>query len=173
MRQQETEKAWFTGQVVRCQADLFRVARSILKTDEDAEDAVQEAILSAYARLHLLRQRESFKPWLLRILVNQCYDVCRRTHATVELSGVEETLPAPEPDRTEALSLWQAVGQLSRDLRVTVVLFYYEDYSIRQISEVLGLSQDAVKARLHRARQRLKQLLREEGGTGNAGSFIG
>ena len=155
-------KAWFSSQVVRNQAAMFRLARSILPTDEDAEDAVQEAICSAYAKLDSLRDPERFRGWLLRILANQCYSECRKNRPTVDLSAVEDVLPAAGMDCTERMTLWQAVEQLPPDLRAAITLFYYEDCSIRQISGVLGLSQAAVKTRLHRGRVRLKQILNEE-----------
>lgn len=156
-------KEWFCGQVVRNQTALFRTARTILKSDEDAEDAVQEAILSAYAGLESLREPEKFKPWILRILTNKCYDLCRTARPTVALSDVEEVLPASGTDCTERLTLWQAVERLPADLRTTVTLFYYEDLSIRQIAAVQNLTQAAVKTRLHRGRSRLRELLGEEG----------
>jgi len=158
-------KEWFGGQVVRNQTALFRTARSILKNDQDAEDAVQEAILSAYASLDSLREPERFKPWILRILTNKCYDLCRKNRPVVDLSDVEEVIPASGTDCTERLSLWQAVEQLPDDLRTPITLFYYEDLNIRQISLVLDLTQAAVKTRLHRGRERLKLLLGEEGTT--------
>lgn len=102
-------KEWFGGQVVRNQTALFRTACTILKNDQDAEDAVQEAILSAYASLDTLREPEKFKPWILRILTNKCYDLCRRKRPAVALSDVEKVLPASGTDCTERLSLWQAV----------------------------------------------------------------
>lgn len=155
-------KAWFSGQVVNDQTAMFRMARTILKNDEDAEDAVQEAILSAYANLDSLRNPEKFKSWILHILVNKCYDTCRKNRPAVALSDVEEFLPASGTDCTEKLSLWQAVQQLPEDLRTVITLFYYEDFSIRQISETLDLGRAAVKTRLFRGRERLKALLGEE-----------
>lgn len=156
-------KEWFSGQVVRNQTALFRTARAILTNDQDAEDAVQEAILSAYARLETLRDPEKFKPWILHILTNKCYDLYRKSRPTVALSDVEGVLPASGTDRTEHIGLWQAVGQLPRDLRTVITLFYYEDLTIRQISGVLGISQAAVKTRLFRGREKLRSLLGEEG----------
>jgi RNA polymerase sigma-70 factor, ECF subfamily len=155
-------KAWFSGQVVNNQTAMFRLARTILKNDEDAEDAVQEAILSAYANLDSLREPEKFKSWILHILTNKCYDACRKKRPTVDLSDVEEVLPASGTDCTEKLNLWQAVQQLPEDLRSVITLFYYEDFSIRQICETLDLGQAAVKTRLFRGREKLKALLGEE-----------
>jgi len=156
------DKAWFSGQVIQNEKALYRTARMILRNDQDAEDAVQEAILSAYAALESLRDPERFKPWILRILTNQCYDICRRTRQTVDLSDVEETLPASGTDCTERLTLYQAVEQLPDDFRTAITLFYYEDLSVRQIAGVLGLTEAAVKTRLSRGRQSLRALLGEE-----------
>ena len=155
-------KAWFSGQVVNNQTAMFRLARTILKNDEDAEDAVQEAILSAYANLDSLREPEKFKSWILHILTNKCYDACRKKRPTVDLSDVEETLPASGTDCTERLTLYQAVEQLPDDFRTAITLFYYEDLSVRQIAGVLGLTEAAVKTRLSRGRQSLRALLGEE-----------
>lgn len=156
------DKAWFSGQIVSNQTAMFRLARTILRNNEDAEDAVQEAILSAYANLGSLREPEKFKSWILHILANKCYDACRKKRPTVDLSDVQEILPASGTDCTGKLSLWQAVQQLPEDLCVVITLFYYEDFSIRQIGETLDLGTAAVKTRLFRGRGKLRDLLGEE-----------
>ena len=154
------DKEIFCDQVIRNQETMFRTAKAILHQDEDAEDAVQEAICAAYAGRGSLRDPARFRPWILKILVNKCYEFCRRT--TVDLADIQDFLPAPAADQAERLSLWQAVMALNSDLRAVVTLFYYEDLSIREISAVLGISEAAVKTRLSRGRSRLKQLLHEE-----------
>lgn len=152
----------FCARVTEHQDAMFRTAKAILQRDEDAEDAVQDAICAAYAARATLREQEKFKPWILRILTNKCYDICRRRRPTVDLEEVRERLPAQEPDHVEHLALWQAVMSLSGDLRAAVTLFYYDGLSIREISVVLGISEAAVKTRLSRGRDRLRRLLREQ-----------
>ena len=149
----------FVTQVTELQETLYRTARSILRNEQDAQDAVQEAVTQAFARLHTLRDPAKFKPWLLRILVNTCYDACRRRRSTVYLEAVEETLAAPQSDCEERMSLWSAVMRLPEEQKAVVTLFYYEDLPIRAISEVLGVTQGTVKTRLSRARGRLRQML--------------
>ena len=161
MQQTIMDKETFTRQVIQNQEALFRTARAILRQDQDAEDAVQEAICSAFAHRALLRDQEKFKPWILRIVANQCYQQCRRRRQTVDLSEVESFLPASGTDPIERLTLWQAVLSLPEELRLTVILFYYDDLSIREISQVLSVSQAAVKTRLSRGRARLRSMLRE------------
>lgn len=149
----------FVAQVTELQETLYRTARSILRNEQDAQDAVQEAVTQAFARLHTLRDPAKFKPWLLRILVNTCYDAYRRRRSTVYLEAVEETLAAPQSDCEERMSLWSAVMRLPEEQKAVVTLFYYEDLPIRAISEVLGVTQGTVKTRLSRARGRLRQML--------------
>ena len=156
------DKEIFCDQVIRNQETMFRTAKAILHQDEDAEDAVQEAICAAYAGRGSLRDPARFRPWILKILVNKCYEFCRKLRTTVDLADIQDFLPAPAADQAERLSLWQAVMALNSDLRAVVTLFYYEDLSIREISAVLGISEAAVKTRLSRGRSRLKQLLHEE-----------
>ena len=123
---------------------------------------LQEAVCAAFERRESLREMDKFRPWLLRILVNKCYDTCRRRRPTVDLEDVADYLPAKSQDHTERLTLWQAVMSLSGDLRAAVTLFYYDGLSIREISGALGISDAAVKTRLSRGRAKLRQLLEEE-----------
>ena len=75
-------KELFCTQVIENQEAMFRTARAILRSDEDAEDAVQEAICAAFAHRGDLRSPEKFKPWILRILASKCYDACRGRRPT-------------------------------------------------------------------------------------------
>ena len=103
------DKEIFCQQVIASQDAMFRTARAILRSREDAEDAVQEAICAAYASRGSLRDPARFRPWLLRILANQCYDLYRRRRPVVDLTEVQDFLAAPAADQTERLALWQAV----------------------------------------------------------------
>ena len=100
------DKETFCRLVEEHQRALYRTARSILSNQQDAEDAVQEAVCAAYSHLDRLRDPEKFKSWLLRILVNECYDLFRRQRRTVDLDQMAEYLTTPEPDLAEHLTLW-------------------------------------------------------------------
>lgn len=156
------DKETFCAGIVDCQETMFRAAKAILQNDQDAEDAVQEAICTAFARRDSLREMDKFRPWVLRILTNKCYDACRKRRNTVDLEAAGEVPAATGLDTAERLSLWQAVMSLSDDLRATVTLFYYEGMSVREIGGILGISEAAVKTRLRRGRERLRLLLDEK-----------
>ena len=150
------DKDDFTRLVLQNQTAMFRTARAIVSTDEDAEDAVQSAICTAFTKLDALRDPAKFKSWILRIVVNNCYDLCRKYRPITDLSEVQDFLPADDPDPTERLSLWEAVLSLNPEMRSVVTLFYYDGFSIREISRVLGISDVAVKTRLSRSRKQLR-----------------
>ena len=156
------DKETFCAGIVDCQETMFRAAKAILQNDQDAEDAVQEAICTAFARRDSLREMDKFRPWVLRILTNKCYDACRKRQNTVDLEAAGEVPAATGLDTAERLSLWQAVMSLSDDLRATVTLFYYDGMSVREIGGILGISEAAVKTRLRRGRERLRLLLDEK-----------
>lgn len=156
------DKETFCALVLENQSAMYRAARSILSSPEDVEDAVQEAICAAFAHRGDLRDPQRFKPWLLRIVVNACYEICRKQKKVIDLSQVEGSLEAPANDPTEAISLWQAVLALPESLRAPVTLFYYEDCTVAQIAQILHISQGAVKLRLNRGRARLRTILNED-----------
>ena len=156
------DKEIFCAHILEHESAMYRAARSILSNPEDVEDAVQEAICSAFAHRGDLRDPQRFKPWLLRIVVNTCYEICRKQKKVIDLGQVEGVLEAPNADPTEAISLWQAVLALPESLRTAVTLFYYEDCTGAQIAQILNISQGAVKLRLNRGRARLRTILNED-----------
>lgn len=145
-------------------SNLFRVAKSILHTDADAEDAVGECIASAFAHHVALKNEKSIRPWLMKILVRESYRI-QSLRGRIEYR--EELPDIPVEDRIEANELWSLVCMLPADHRSAIVLFYYEDMSIREIANTLSVPQGTVKARLSRGRQKLRALLEEEGGVRN------
>lgn len=151
---------WFCGQVEAHKTALYRLARSILRSDEDAKDAVGEAVCRAFAALPRLRQRDSFKPWLMRITANEAYDILARRQRTVSLEdcGVEPAVPPADAGD----SLWPLVQALPDTLRAPVTLFYYDDLTTAQIAAILGIQEGTVRTRLTRGRQMLREILEKE-----------
>ena len=140
------DKETFCAHILEYESAMYRAARSILNNPEDVEDAVQEAICSAFAHRGDLRD----------------YETCRKQKKVIDLGQVEGVLEAPDADPTEAISLWQAVLELPESLRAAVTLFYYEDCTVAQIAQILNISQGAVKLRLNRGRARLRTILNED-----------
>lgn len=152
---------YFCSNISEYKLNMFRLAKSILHNDADSEDAVSETILKAYDKLYTLKKLESFKPWIMRILVNESYSLSNHRKRVVYLNEVEVKEEVFENDNKE---LWSIVEKLDADFRIVTILFYYEDLSIKEISKALKLPIGTVKSRLSRARNKLKEKLNNEGG---------
>jgi RNA polymerase sigma-70 factor (ECF subfamily) len=139
-----------------------RVARAVLGNPEDADDAAQDAMLSALVKLE---QYDARRPWLLRIVANAATDRRRRrTVRRVEPLDPGFTAGGPRPDTTTerwALGerLRQALAELPERRRMAVVLFDVEGYSHAEIATILGLPEGTVRSEVFHARRRLRALL--------------
>jgi RNA polymerase sigma-70 factor (ECF subfamily) len=146
---------------------VFAICLGILGARADAEDAVQDVFLKGFTGIGSLRAEDRFVAWIGQIARNHCKDhVRRRTRRAEEpLTDLHETdLPR---HRTAAAEdefhdLHAALERLSDDLRMPLLLYYYDGKSTRRLAEELGLTQGGACARLYRARRELRRLLEEE-----------
>ena len=140
---------------------VFSAAFSVSGNLEDADDAVQNTFLKYCAYDKEFADKEHLRAWLLRVAINEAKDQRRsfwQKHK-VSLEDYMETLTFREP---EDKSLFEAVMALPVKYRVVVHLFYYEDYSIAQMAQILHTREGTVKSQLSRGRQLLKNRLLEE-----------
>ncbi|MDO4297627.1 MAG: sigma-70 family RNA polymerase sigma factor [Lachnospiraceae bacterium] len=147
---------WFAEQVQEMKSAMFYIAISILHSEWDAEDATANAILKAYENLDSLREPEKFRPWLLRILKNECCEYAKKNAKYVPQDKWELTEEFKPPNT----DLWNAMKELGEKDRLAILLFYLEGYKIREIAEVLEEPVGTVKSRLSRTRKTLKELLK-------------
>jgi RNA polymerase sigma-70 factor (ECF subfamily) len=143
----------------------FRVAFSVLRQRQDAEDVAQEAFLKAFRAFHQLRDRERFRSWLVRITWRLAIDRRRgdQRRKLREQVDVESSLNAEGVDamigRERAEHLWHAIDALPEKLRVVVVLAGIEEHDLRAVARLLGLAEGTVRSRLFTARKRLNEFL--------------
>lgn len=143
----------FVRLVKHLEKSLYNTARSIIKKDEDVADALQETILKAFKSLHSLRESSFFKTWIFRILINECRSILAKRSHIVPVSDVPtSSLTSKDYENVE---LRELVDELDEQQRIVIVLYYFEDMSIRQVAETLEISESAVKMRLNRARNTL------------------
>lgn len=148
---------------------LFRITRTILRDDHEAEDVMQEAYVRAYASLHQFAGRAKFSTWLAKIAIHEAFSRLRkraredpaRAHRKSESLEAMKTLdlnPEEQSLRHEARSLLeQAVDALPDLYRAVFVLREIENMSPADTAQCLDLTEGAVNVRLHRARQMLRQ----------------
>jgi len=153
---------------------LFRAVRAILKDDAEVEDVIQEAYVSAYAHLADFSGRARFSTWLTRIAVHEAFGRLRKRRRSESWdvnNGEEEQImtltPSPEKHASDGelrKLLEQVVETLPETFRTVFVLRAVEQLSVAETSEVLGIPEDTVKTRLHRARGLLQSRLQERVG---------
>ena len=158
---------------------LYRIARSILRNNADAEDALQEAYVSAFTNLASYRGEGSLKSWLSRIVINESLGRMRQRHSTIDLAALEQqqseaqviqfpqSTPNNDPERTMAQRqiihlVEQATDNLTEAFRLVFVARVIEGMSIEETSELLGVKPETIKTRLHRARQLVRDQLEKE-----------
>lgn len=138
---------------------LYRMSASILRTQADAQDAVQQGLLRAWERRAQAREG-SFRGWLTRIVINECHNIQRGRMRVFPVDTLPESpQPGPEESHTALLS---AVDALPEKLRTPLLLRCMEEYSEKEIASALGVPVTTVKNRLHRARMALKKQLGSE-----------
>ena len=148
-------KNWFCDNIKNLENGMYRLSYSILKNEEDAQDAVQEAIYNAYKKLETLKDKRKFKSWIYKIVTNTSFEILRNKKNYIDIE--QENIPAEKIDIDTNLTLWKAVQGLEQPYRTTITLFYYEDMSIKEISEITGSKVDAIKKQLSRGRDKIKE----------------
>ena len=140
---------------------LYRLALSYMKHKEDAEDVVQEVFTKYFCGIHLPMNAEQEKAWFLRVTINQCHDTLRKKGYRVYTSLDDVTEVAAE-ETSDMGHLYDALQRLPEKNRGVVILHYLEGYSVEEIAKILQLSSSAVKMRLKRGREFLKDELEKE-----------
>jgi len=154
----------FEAKVVALTQTLYRVSAALLARLCDRQDAVQSSILLAWQNRHRVRDERAFRPWIVRILINECYAIHRKNRRIV-LTDAPDTPETAEDMLAVHLRdqvLHEAVQGLPEKHRITVVLHYMEGASVREISSILRVPAGTVKSRLNTARGMLRDALREE-----------
>jgi len=137
---------------------LYRTALAITGNVSDAEDVVQEVFLRAYEKAVEFESEEHEKAWLIKVTVNLCNSRLRSLWRK-RTEPLLDSYPADEPEQHELL---EQILTLPPKYRTVLHLFYYEGYSIKDISRLTGRKESTVRSHLTRARQKLKSVLKED-----------
>jgi RNA polymerase sigma-70 factor (ECF subfamily) len=166
---------------------LYRIARSVLRDDAEAEDALQQAYLRAFTHLADFRGEARFSTWMSRIVLNEAIGRLRQRKAPLAELAVLDKDPAtvaeiirfpsaPDPEKSLAqreisAMLEQAVDALPDPFRTVLMARVIEEMSVEETAELLALKPETVKTRLHRARRMVRQHLEERLGTALTTAF--
>jgi RNA polymerase sigma-70 factor (ECF subfamily) len=146
---------------------VFRVAYAVLNDRHDSEDVAQDTFLAYYMTSEEFESEEHIRRWLLDVAVNKAKNLVksawkRKNRPMEELENTEDLGAAVAFSTQEDRNLLEAVAELPLKCRTVIHLFYYEDYKVKEIADMLNVSENTVKSQLHRGRKLLKARLREE-----------
>lgn len=137
---------------------LYYKALSYVSTKEDVLDAIQETSYNALLSIHQLRNPEYFSTWLCRILIRECYKLLREQKKMIpyEDEVLLKKLESKDDKEIETSYVREALSKLDTSYQTSIILFYYHDLSIKDISEIMEKPVGTIKTHLRRARKKLK-----------------
>jgi len=156
---QNGDKAAYAVLVKACYKGVFALCLGILGNTHDAEDAAQEAMLKGFLRINKLRKPYRFEPWIHQIARNLCIDRLRSQQRGKVAIEKEARQSAPKADDHDDLE--QAIRKLPQELRLPLMMFYFDGKNARTIAEKLSISHSGACRKIRTARQRLHELLTE------------
>ncbi len=153
-----TTKKEKAEQIIRQHADMiYRIALQNLKNPDDASDIFQEVCLSLLTKNAPLFDDVHIKHWLIRVTINKC----RNLRKSVWNTRTEPLTPDFSAAKEEDLSALELIFSLPINYRNVVYLYYFEQYTVPEISEILGKSKNTVNSQLQRARKKLREILED------------
>ncbi|MDD4098939.1 MAG: sigma-70 family RNA polymerase sigma factor [Lentisphaeria bacterium] len=163
MTSSENHEAQFTA-MIREHLPMFRgLAHRILGEPADVDDAVQTALLKAWQRRQTFRKEARLTSWVARIVINESYNLRRRSRQAAGVCLEDIGTPAPENDREQALRrLDQAISQLPEPYRQTVHIAILGGLDTKTAATMLDCSPNTLYQRIHKAKQLLREALKHE-----------
>lgn len=165
-RAQNGDQDAFTELVKSIQNDLYKIAKTRVSNEDDLEDAIQETMIETYKSIKKLKDPSSFKKWITTILINKCNRIYRRKYKTdlsYEELNFEDFITATSNDVESDLEFYELLKDLKYEERIILILYYKEEYTVKEIKSILNMKVSTINTHLFRARAKLKEKL-EKGG---------
>ncbi len=143
---------------------MYSIAIRFFKDENDASDAIGNTIIISYEHLNELRKPEFFKTWLIRILINECKKILLKKDKVVPIEEYVDIIVDDEEDKEQKLDFKNYIDKLPNIQKSIVLLYYYEEMSVEEISKLLNIAEGTVKSRLFVARKNLKKIIERGGG---------
>ncbi|MBQ3408024.1 MAG: sigma-70 family RNA polymerase sigma factor [Clostridia bacterium] len=158
------DKQAFNDLIEENKFKIYKTAKSILGNEDDVCDAIQDSLIRAYKGIKNLHNNEFFSTWLIRIVINKCYDIYnkQKSRKIIDISEAKDE-ELKVYDNYDEIGINAIIKTLDEDLRTITIMFYYDDLSVKDISEVLKIPEGTVKSRLSRARTKLYEILNKDG----------
>ena len=159
------DKEAFSRIIIQNKESMYKTARVILRNEDDAYDALQDALLKMFRNIQNIQNSEAFKAWSRKIIVNSCYNIINKNKKIIDINSrliniFEETREDTYECEDETVKI---LDKLEPDLRLTATLYYYNELTVKEISQIINIPEGTVKSRLSRAREKLYEILKKKG----------
>ncbi len=166
-RAQQGDQDAFTALVKLISDDLYKIAKMRILNEDDIEDAIQDTMLETYKSIKKLKNPKLFKKWIITILINKCNRIYRRKYKkdiSYEDANVEEFINFNTPlDLENDMEFYELLSDLKYEERIIMILYYMEDYSVKDIKSILKMKESTINTHLFRAREKIKRKLKKGG----------
>ncbi len=162
------DKEAFTELILSIKLDLYKVAKTRLKNDEDVYDVIQETMIIAFNSIKKLKKAESFKTWIIKILINTSNTLYKKLKKdnVISLEKVEpyNSLNYSDFEKIETILDFNFIlKNFKYEDRIIIILFYVEKFTDKEIGEILKLKENTVKTKRTRIKEKLKDIIKEGG----------
>lgn len=149
----------FTKLILSINDDLYKIAKTRISNEDDIADAVQETMIEAYKSIKKLNSPNKFKKWVITILINKCNRIYRRKYkndVSIDEFNLDYVKTNNIIDIENDLNFFDIIKNLNYNERIIIVLYYMEEYTVKEIKEILKMNENTINTHLYRARQKIK-----------------
>ena len=155
----------FTEIFMQLNDELYKIARTRLACEYDIDDAIQETMIETYYSLKKLKHLEYFKTWTIRILINKCnkiYSKRKKENISYEENFFETYIEDTKQSNVEnKIDFYILIKDLNYNERIAMVLYYVIGYKTKEISKILNVNENTIKARISRSKEKIKKYIKE------------
>lgn len=157
LQAQKGSKEAFTKLFLDINDDLYKIARSRIRDEDDIEDAVQETMIETFKSIKKLKNPCLFKKWVITILINKCNRIYRKKYKkdiSYESFNMEAFLNPVQMETN--IEFYDMLKDLRYEERIIIILYYMEEYTVKDIKEILRMNENTINTHLFRARRKIK-----------------
>ncbi len=142
--------------------DLYKIAKSRISNEDDIADAVQETMIATFKNIKKLRDPSQFKKWVITILINKCNRIYRRKYKK-DVSYEEYNFESfsSSCNLESNIEFYEMLKDLKYEEKIIIILYYLEQYTVKDIKKILKMNENTVTTHLYRARQKIKNKFEE------------
>lgn len=159
---QNGDKNAFNKILIAINDDLYKIAKSRISNEDDIADAVQETMIATFKNIKKLRDPSQFKKWVITILINKCNRIYRRKYKK-DVSYEEYNFESfsSSCNLESNIAFYEMLKDLKYEEKIIIILYYLEQYTIKDIKKILKMNENTVTTHLYRARQKIKNKFKQ------------